>query len=148
MAEVYIPISIQQEVIVLANGYCEYCLYPEKYSSAFFHFDHIISLFEGGTSELSNIARCCGYCNGFKKAKTHHFDPATGKITALFNPRKSLWVEHFQWSDDDLLILGQSDIGRATVELLQLNRQNVVNLRQILKKNREHPPKFSVKIES
>ena len=144
MSEVYIPVSIQREVTRLANGYCEYCLYPEKFSSDFFHFDHIISLFEGGKSELFNIARCCGYCNGFKKAKTHHFDPFTGQIMPLFNPRQSLWTEHFHWSDDDLLILGRTDIGRSTVELLQLNRQNVVNLRQILKKNGAHPPKFSV----
>jgi HNH endonuclease len=144
MSEIYISVSIQKEVIRLANGHCEYCLYPERYSSDFFHFDHIISLFEGGTSELFNIARCCGYCNGFKRAKIHHFDPMTGQITELFNPRKSLWLDHFQWSDDDLLILGRTDVGRATVELLQLNRQNVVNLRQILKKSGYHPPKFSI----
>jgi hypothetical protein len=147
MSEVYIPVSIQREVIRQANGYCEYCLYPEEFSSDFFHFDHIVSLFEGGTTELFNIARCCGYCNGFKKSKIRHFDPFTGQITPLFNPRQSLWTEHFQWSDDDLLILGRTDIGRATVELLQLNRQNVVNLRQMLKKFGHHPPKFTVKIE-
>lgn len=146
MSEVYISVSIQREVIRLSNGHCEYCLYPEKYSSDFFHFDHIISLFENGTSELSNIARCCGHCNGFKREKTHHFDPMTGQITALFNPRKSLWLDHFQWSDDDLLILGQTPTGRATADLLQLNRQNVVNLRQLLKNGGLHPPKFSLSL--
>ena len=75
-----------------------------------------------------------------------HFDPLTGHKMPLFNPRMDLWIEHFQWSDDDLLILGQTPIGRATADLLQLNRQNVVNLRQLLKNARLHPPKFSLSL--
>lgn len=146
MPDVYISIYVQKEVTQLSNGFCEYCLYPENYSSDFFHFDHIIPLILGGTSQLFNIARCCGRCNGFKKQNIQHFDPLTGQLVSLFNPRKSQWIEHFQWSDDDLLILGQTDIGRATVDLLQLNRQNVVNLRQLLKNAGLHPPKFSVKM--
>lgn len=134
MREVYIPIAIQREVIRLSNRCCEYCLHPENYSSDFFHFDHIIPISEGGSSQLLNIARTCGYCNGFKRHYTYHFDPVTGKISTIFNPRLSLWTDHFQWSEDHLLIIGQTDIGRATVELLQLNRQNTINLRQILKK--------------
>jgi HNH endonuclease len=147
MSNIYIPIAIQKEVLRLSNGFCEYCLHPEDYSSDFFHFDHIICLNLGGTSVLLNIARCCGRSNGFKRQNIHHFDPLTGQIAPLFNPRKSLWTEHFQWSDDDLLMLGQTDIGRATVDLLQLNRQNLVNLRQLLKNAGLHPPKFSVKMD-
>lgn len=144
MAENYIPISVQREVIKLSNGYCEYCLYPESYASDFFHFDHIIPLSKGGTSDLFNIARSCGRCNGFKNQKIYHFDPLSGLLSPIFNPRKSLWIEHFQWSEDDLLILGQTATGRATVELLQLNRQSVINLRQLLINSGLHPPKFSI----
>lgn len=145
MSEVYIPINVQREVILLSNGYCEYCIYPEDYSSDYFHFDHIISVFEGGTSELSNIARCCGRCNTIKNQKIQHFDPFTSQISRLFNPRKDLWTEHFHWSTDELLVLGETDIGRTTVDFLQLNRQSVINLRQVLKPLGLHPPKFSVK---
>jgi HNH endonuclease len=144
MPEIYIPIAVQREVIALSNGCCEYCLHPENYATDFFHFDHIIPISEGGKSELFNIARSCGYCNGFKRRHTHHFDPISGQFSPIFNPRKSLWTEHFQWSQDDLLILGRTESGRATVELLQLNRLNVINLRQILKKSGLHPPKFSI----
>ena len=144
MSAVYIPIKIKREVIRLANGYCEYCLYPENYASDYFHFDHIISVIEGGTSELFNIARCCGRCNTIKNQKINHFDPFTGQITPLFNPRSALWTDHFYWGDDYLLIYGETAIGRATVDFLQLNRQNVVNLRQVLKDIGLHPPKFSV----
>ena len=144
MAESYIPIAVQKEVIRLSNGYCEYCLHPENYASDFFHFDHIIPLSMGGTSDLSNIARSCGLCNGFKRQIIEHFDPITGQIYPLFNPRKSIWTAHFKWSEDDLLILGETPTGRATIELLQLNRQQVVNLRQLLRNAGLHPPKFSV----
>lgn len=144
MSEVYVPIKIQREIIRLANGHCEYCLYPEDYASDFFHFDHILPVTEGGTSELLNIARCCGRCNTIKSQKTHYFDPFTGQVSPLFNPRKNLWTAHFKWSDDDLLICGETPIGRATVEFLQLNRQSVVNLRQVLKDIGLHPPKFSI----
>ena len=144
MSESYIPVWIQKEVLRLSQGYCEYCLHPENYASGFFHFDHIIPLILGGTSELFNIARSCGLCNGFKRQIVNHFDPVTGLMFPIFNPRKSLWTEHFHWSDDGFLIIGQTETGRATVELLQLNRQNVVNLRQLLKDAGLHPPKFSV----
>jgi 5-methylcytosine-specific restriction endonuclease McrA len=144
MSEIYIPITVQRKVITLSNGCCEYCLHPENYATDFFHFDHIIPVSKGGTSELLNIARSCGYCNGFKRQSTHYFDPMTGLFCPIFNPRNSLWTDHFKWSEDSLLILGRTDSGRATVELLQLNRQNVINLRQVLKNIGLHPPKFSV----
>jgi hypothetical protein len=53
MSEVYIPVSVQREVIRLANGHCEYCLYPERYSSDFFHFDHIISILKAALLNYS-----------------------------------------------------------------------------------------------
>jgi HNH endonuclease len=144
MAEIYIPVPIQMEVLRLASGYCEYCLYPESYASDFFHFDHIIPISKGGKSELLNLARSCGRCNGFKAHHIDYFDPLTAQKVPLFNPRIEFWTEHFQWSDDDLLILGQTPKGRATADLLQLNRQNVVNLRHLLKNAGLHPPKFSI----
>ena len=146
MSEIYIPIPIQIEVLRLANGYCEYCLYPESYASDFFHFDHIIAISKGGKSVLLNIARSCGRCNGLKSFNIEHFDPLTGQKMPLFNPRINIWTEHFQWSDDDLLILGQTPTGRATADLLQLNRGNVVNMRQLLKNAGLHPPKFSISL--
>jgi HNH endonuclease len=144
MPEIYLPVALQKEIIKLSNGCCEYCLYPENYASDFFHFDHIIPISKEGKTELLNLARSCGRCNGFKRQLTHHYDPLTGAICRLFNPRELVWQEHFQWSEDDLLILGQTPIGRATADLLQLNRQNVVNLRQLLKNAGLHPPKFSI----
>jgi hypothetical protein len=52
-----------------------------------------------------------------------------------------LWQDYFQWSDDDLLIIGKNPIGRATVELLQINREANINLRKLLKMAGMHPSK-------
>jgi HNH endonuclease len=144
MPDVYISITIQREVIRLSNGCCEYCLHPESYSTDYYHFDHIISLFEGGKNELGNIARSCGRCNILKSQITHAFDPVTGRIFPLYNPRKDVWTEHFGWSDDELLVYGLTEIGRTTIEVLQLNRESAVNLRRLLKMVKLHPPKFSI----
>jgi hypothetical protein len=46
----------------------------------------------------------------------------------------------FGWSDDFTLIVGLTPIGRATVEALQLNREGLVNLRQVLYAMGIHPP--------
>lgn len=49
------------------------------------------------------------------------------------------WKEHFMWSDDFLYIIGMTDIGRATVQSLYLNRAGVVNIRHLLLLSGKHP---------
>lgn len=144
MRDFYIPIAIQRQILQLSKGYCEYCLHPENFGTDFFEYDHIIPLSEGGSNELENLARACGFCNNFKKGKTHYFDAITSQLCPLFNPRKETWTDHFEWSDDRLLVYGLTSTGRATIDLLQLNRQNLQNLRGALYKIGLHPPKFSI----
>ena len=146
MPSIYISVAVQREVMRLSEGYCEYCLHPEAYATDFYHFDNILPLFEGGSNEVANIARSCGRCNILKNQKTVAFDPLTGQISELYNPRKDKWTNHFHWSDDDLLVHGRTEIGRTTVDLLQLNRQNAINLRQLLKNAGLHPPRFSISL--
>ena len=67
-------------------------------------------------------------------------DPLTGELVPLFHPRQHEWQMHFAWSDDTLLIVGLSPIGRATVERLHLNRSGVRELRKILRDASKHPP--------
>ena len=47
--------------------------------------------------------------------------------------------------DDDLYIVGITPIGRATIDLLKLNRVNATNLRKLLKMAGLHPPHFAIK---
>ncbi len=141
MADIYIPIAIQRQIISAANDYCEYCRYPAAFSPNSFHFDHIDPVDNGGATIFENLAWACGGCNGHKQSKTHYFDPVTYQLCPLFNPRLHIWTDYFQWSDDDFLIMGIHPIGRATVELLQVNRAANINLRQLLKMVGLHPPK-------
>jgi HNH endonuclease len=141
MPKIYISVAIQQAIFELSGGYCEYCRLPSNFSTDFFHFEHIIPLVLNGQTELENLARSCGICNSNKRDKIEHFDPLTQQKSRLFHPRKDIWTEHFQWSADDLHVVGTSPIGRATVDLLKLNRINAFNLRKLLKMVDLHPPK-------
>ncbi len=122
-----------------AHGCCEYCKIRHDYSPDSFEIEHIIALFVGGTNELINLAFSCGGCNNRKSSKTHAIDPISGEIVPLFNPRTDVWHEHFQWIDDFSIVRGVTAQGRATVELLQLNRNGVVNLRKALFAYGVHP---------
>jgi hypothetical protein len=69
-------------------------------------------------------------------------DPITGESAPLYHPRQDRWPEHFTWNNDDTQLIGLTMIGRATIERLQLNREGVVNLRQLLCTVGQHPPAF------
>lgn len=89
---------------------------------------------------MDNLALSCLGCNSHKYTKTHAHDPETGRRVPLFHPRRQKWSRHFAWSDDFTHIIGRTATGRATVEALQLNRPELVNLRRILHGAGEHPP--------
>jgi hypothetical protein len=48
---------------------------------------------------------------------------------ALFHPRRDLWEEHFEVSPE-LHIVGKTPVGRAMVELRQMNRLVAVEIRR------------------
>jgi hypothetical protein len=145
MPKIYIPIQVQRTILELSQGYCEYCVLPANFSTDFFHYEHIIPIILGGNTELMNLARSCGICNNNKRDKTEHIDPLTQQVSRLYNPRQDVWTDHFQWSDDDLHVVGLTPIGRATVDLLKINRTNAINLRKLLKMADLHPPHFSIR---
>ncbi len=68
------------------------------------------------------------------------FIPLTGLSIRLYHPRTDRWSDHFAWSRDLVRIEGLTEIGRATVEVLQLNRDGLVNIRGALVLVGAHPP--------
>jgi hypothetical protein len=120
-----------------AQNFCEYC---KVFVPDTFEIEHIIPLIQGGSNELDNLAVSCGGCNNRKAAKISATDPVTNLEVPLFHPRQDLWREHFQWNDDFTEITGISPIGRATVELLQLNRNGLILLRTVLFRHGNFPP--------
>jgi hypothetical protein len=140
MSEVRLTPDQKQAVAERASYCCEYCLSQLSYSPDPFSVDHIIPRTSGGSNHLDNLAYACLGCNSRKFTSTTAIDPVTGQIVALYHPRQQQWNEHFTWNEDLSRIIALTPTGRATLERLQLNREGVVNLRQLLIKIDKHPP--------
>lgn len=141
MPKIYIPVAVKRIVRERAQFYCEYCYAPDEYAPDDLEIDHINPVSLGGTSKAENLANACGKCNNCKSNYLFYTDPLTGRNAPLFHPRKDLWTTHFQWNEDYILIEGITPTGRATVELLQMNRSSNRNLRNLLLMVGQHPPK-------
>jgi HNH endonuclease len=140
MSDSHLPASLKQAVLERAYGCCEYCISQADYSPDPFSYEHIIPSARGGKSELENLALSCLGCNFQKYISTDAIDPLTEERVPLYHPRRDRWGDHFVWNDDFTLIEGKTPTGRATVERLRLNREGVVNLRQVLLASGLHPP--------
>ncbi|HXE53831.1 MAG TPA: HNH endonuclease signature motif containing protein [Tepidisphaeraceae bacterium] len=123
-----------------ANGLCEYCKCPQGFCPDAFSIDHIQPRSRRGSDALANLAFVCQGCNNSKYNRTSARDPATGASTRFFNPRVDRWSEHFKWDESFAQIVGTTAIGRATIDLLKLNRPQVQNLRKLLHDAGLHPP--------
>jgi hypothetical protein len=132
--------ALRQLVTERARGCCEYCRSQEAYATERFSIEHIRPRASGGLTVAENLALACQGCNGHKSTKTKAADPETNEITVLFNPRQHNWQDHFVWNEDRLHLVGLTPVGRATVELLQMNRPSLVNLRRALMAINAHPP--------
>jgi len=80
----------------------------------------------GGRCEYCQIS--CLACNRHKGPNVAGVDPATKKSVPLFNPRRHKWSRHFRW--DGPVLVGRTQIGRATVVALKMNLDHRIDLRQ------------------
>lgn len=123
-----------------AKGCCEYCRSQASFATQSFAAEHITPVYLGGRTTLDNLALACFGCNGHKATKTSALDPESDHAVPLFHPRQQRWSEHFVWNDNFTQIVGVTATGRATVVALHLNREELVNLRQVLRIVGLHPP--------
>ena len=135
-----IPDDIQQKLREQAKFLCEYCHASELWQYVRFTVDHILPISCGRTNSFDNLCLACFHCNRRKSDAVSAIDPVTGKLCSLFNPRRDRWNEHFIWSSDKLLLLGLTPEGRATVHLLELNRERIVRIRAADLAVNRHPP--------
>jgi HNH endonuclease len=140
MSEQKITAKLKSEVSQRANSCCEYCRSQAQFSPDPFSIEHIIPRSKGGTDNSANLALSCQGCNNRKYNYVLVRDPVNGEMVSLYHPRLQVWEEHFAWNEDFTIAIGLTPIGRATVVRLQLNREGVVNLRQLLSGINEHPP--------
>ncbi len=106
----------------------------ERWQFVTFTIDHILPVSQDGKDNLDNLALAFFHCNRRK-----HDKQFVGK-TPLFNPREMDWKAHFIWSKDALHIIPLTEIGKITVELLELNRERLLLIRSDDIKINRHPP--------
>jgi hypothetical protein len=109
------------------NG-CEYCGLRQDFELLRFHIEHIIPRQHGGKDSADNLALACHHCNLHKGTNLSGLDPKTKKLTRLFHPRLDDWNEHFANRDGE--ITGLSAVGRTTVNLLRMNEDGRLQLRE------------------
>ena len=122
--------SLRSQVRTRARRRCEYCHMPENGTNLPHEIDHIRARKHRGSNALDNICWCCAQCNGAKGSDVSGFDPASDELIPLFHPRWQQWDDHFSW--DGPILIGKTPAGRATVELLRINRADRVEHRRLL----------------
>ena len=134
-----IPENLRRLVAARASHRCEYCRSPKAFATGPFEVEHIVPLAKGGSNDFDNLAYSCDGCNGHKNARTAAKDLLTGVEVPLFHPRLDSWDEHFSWYKNNVHIAGKTPVGRVTVHLLRMNREELVNLRTLLALAGLHP---------
>lgn len=130
--------SLRQAVWQRARGICEYCQLSANYSEFEFEVDHVIAEKHGGLTVHENLCLAYFYCNSYKGPNVAGVDPRSGQVVALFNHRKQTWNRHFEW--DGPTLSGKTRAGRATIEVLSINAEFAVAVRQSLIEEGVFPP--------
>jgi len=58
------------------------------------------------------------------------YDPETNQLSELFNPRRDVWSEHFDFRAG--WIVGKTAVGRTTADVLRINLPESVELRRLM----------------
>ena len=131
---------ITQRVRQRARFLCEYCHTSEQWQYVPFTVDHVLPVAKGGQTELENLALACFHCNRRKSDLVTAVDPQTNATVQLFHPQQDGWDQHFAWNEDSSELVGLTETGRATIEVLKINRPQLVRVRKMWVTLGEHPP--------
>jgi hypothetical protein len=138
MPRIRIPASLRRLVIERARECCEYCLLHLIDAEYAHEIDHLIAIKHGGKTIIENLVFACFKCNRRKGSDLSAIDPIDKVLVPLFNPRTQVWAEHFTLVG--AFIVGQTQVGRATVALLELNSDARLERRQALMDAGHYPP--------
>lgn len=86
---------------------------------------------------LENLAYTCIICNRNKGSDIATADYPHSQLIPFFNPRIHAWADHFAL--DDGMIVGKTDIGRATVKILAMNDVDRIMERRLQIKSGSYP---------
>ena len=103
-----------------ARNRCEYYQLLQRNSVLPHEIDHIRAKKHHGPTTNDNTCLSCARCNAAKGSNVAGYDPATGELVPLFNPRRDVWNEHFAW--DGAILVGRSAVGRSyKIDVLRIN---------------------------
>lgn len=136
----YISVELRQQIRDRFGNCCAYCHTAEFLTAMTFELEHIHPLSQGGKTVFENLCLSCPFCNRHKGSRTVATDPESGKVVSLFHPQKQIWSQHFAWSPDGTEIIGLTEVGRAAIATLQMNRPALVRAREMWVELGEHPP--------
>lgn len=132
-----VPAHLRKTVIKRAGNRCEYCLLSQLAQEATFHIDHVIPQSAGGATNVDNLALACVTCSLRKAARQSVLDAESGTEVLIFSPRLSAWNTHFGWAG--VRVIGLTAMGRATIDVLQMNRPAVLAIREEERLRGHHP---------
>ena len=130
--------QLRDQVWQRAAERCEYCQMPQACTDSAHEVDHVIAEKHRGATTLDNLALACFPCNNHKGPNIAGIDPDSGQVTRLFHPRQDVWIEHFVMRGP--VVVGLTPIGRATVDVLEINLRHRLVHRQALIEEGVFPP--------
>jgi len=130
--------ALRERVRSAARDRCGYCRVPQKQVYGWLEVEHIVPKAVGGTDDEDNLWLACDFCNTYKGSKVKARDPVSGTLVSLYNPRRQNWNRHFCWEGPYLI--GQTRVGRATVDALSLNARLALSTRRQWMSVGWHPP--------
>ncbi|MCA9192118.1 MAG: HNH endonuclease [Planctomycetales bacterium] len=136
---VYIPAELRRRVRAHFLQRCAYCQTSEGLTVVTFEFEHIQPLSHGGQTDFENLCLACPTCNRHKANRVIGLTDE-GIETRLFHPQRDSWLAHFDWSVNSTVIVGLTEVGVATVNLLRMNRPQLVEVRSLWGIVGKHPP--------
>ena len=136
-----IPAAIRTIIAERAGYRCEYCRSSEEDSVNAFEVDHIFPIKHGGPTSLENLAYTCIVCNRQKGSDMATSEYPSRQFVPLFNPRTDNWLEHFGF--DDGVIIARSEIGAATIKVLDLNHVERIMERRLQTESGSYPGDFT-----
>ncbi len=138
----YISEQLRRLVANRANNLCEYCLIHDEDTFFSCQVDHIISLKHNGKTEPENLAFACAFCNRNKGSDIGSILLPGNKFTRFYNPRTDKWSYHFELEES--IIKAITDIGKATVKILDFNNIDRIIERKTLIDERRYPHPLAI----
>lgn len=136
----YVPAALRRQIRARFANRCAYCQTDESLTVAIFEIEHIMPRSAGGETVFENLCLACPTCNRYKAHRQTTVAPLLGQTVALFHPQLQQWADHFAWNEEGTEIIGLTPTGQATIEVLRMNRPQVIRLRRMWAKMGEHPP--------